>query len=62
MEPKLKKCSGCDQLKHIWKKHNRNLYCKDCWYKHPESRKTPLERRKETCWFRIIVARLIGTN
>jgi hypothetical protein len=31
----------------IWKKHNRDLYCKDCWYKNPESRKTRLERRKE---------------
>ena len=47
MEPKLKKCSGCNELKHIWKKHNRDLYCKDCWYRNPESRKTPLERRKE---------------
>jgi hypothetical protein len=47
MQAKLKKCSGCDEIKHIWKKHNRNLYCKDCWYRHPESRKTELERRKE---------------
>ena len=30
--PKLKKCAGCSQLKHIWKSHNKDKYCKECWY------------------------------
>lgn len=46
MQPKLKKCEGCDQLKHIWKKHNRSLYCKDCWSQHPDKGKKPLQAKK----------------
>jgi hypothetical protein len=30
--PKLKKCAGCSQLKHIWKSHKKDKYCKECWY------------------------------
>lgn len=30
--PKLKKCAGCEQLKHIWKSHGKEKYCKECWY------------------------------
>jgi len=30
--PKLKKCSGCNQLKHIWKSDKKDKYCKECWY------------------------------
>ena len=29
---KLKKCAGCDQLKHIWKSHGKEKYCQQCWY------------------------------
>ena len=30
--PKLKKCAGCNDLKHIWKSHGKEKYCKQCWY------------------------------
>ena len=30
---KQKKCAGCDELKHIWKSHGKEKYCKECWYK-----------------------------
>ncbi len=30
--PKLKKCAACNQLKHIWKSHKKDKYCKECWY------------------------------
>ena len=30
--PKLKKCAGCNDLKHIWKSHGKEKYCKECWY------------------------------
>ena len=43
MLSKLKKCSKCDELKVIWKKHNRELYCKDCWNSHPDKKKKPLK-------------------
>lgn len=25
-------CAGCSQLKHIWKSHKKDKYCKECWY------------------------------
>ena len=30
--PKLKTCAGCSELKHIWKSHGKEKYCKECWY------------------------------
>ena len=30
--PKLKKCAGCNELKHIWKSHGKEKYCQPCWY------------------------------
>jgi len=30
--PKLKTCAGCNELKHIWKSHGKEKYCKQCWY------------------------------
>lgn len=30
--PKLKMCAGCNELKHIWKSHGKEKYCKQCWY------------------------------
>lgn len=33
IQTKLKPCSGCKELKHIWKSHGKEKYCKDCWYK-----------------------------
>lgn len=32
IKAKLKKCARCDQMKHIWKSHGKEKYCKDCWY------------------------------
>ena len=32
IQVKLKKCAGCSQLKHIWKSHKKDKYCKECWY------------------------------
>jgi hypothetical protein len=29
---KLKKCAGCEQMKHIWKSHGKDKYCQQCWY------------------------------
>lgn len=46
MQVKLKKCSKCSELKVIWKRHNRELYCKDCWAQHPDKSKKPLKGSK----------------
>jgi hypothetical protein len=32
IKAKLKKCAGCSQLKHIWKSHKKDKYCRECWY------------------------------
>ena len=32
IQAKLKMCAGCNQLKHIWKSHKKDKYCKECWY------------------------------
>jgi hypothetical protein len=32
IQAKLKKCAGCKDLKHIWKSHGKEKYCKQCWY------------------------------
>jgi hypothetical protein len=32
IQAKLKKCAGCEQMKHIWKSHGKEKYCKECWY------------------------------
>lgn len=32
MKVKLKKCSGCNQNKVIWKSEGKDKYCKECWY------------------------------
>lgn len=32
IQAKLKKCAGCEQMKHIWKSHKKDKYCKECWY------------------------------
>jgi len=32
IQAKLKKCAGCDQMKHIWKSHGKEKFCKECWY------------------------------
>jgi hypothetical protein len=33
IQQKLKTCSGCEEQKVIWKNHEGNKFCKDCWYK-----------------------------
>jgi hypothetical protein len=32
IKAKLKKCAGCNELKHIWKSHGKEKYCQPCWY------------------------------
>jgi AMMECR1 domain-containing protein len=46
--PKLKKCAGCSQLKHIWKSHKKDKYCKECWYtiEKPKSISPVSEKRR----------------
>jgi hypothetical protein len=43
IQAKLKKCAGCDELKHIWKSHGKEKYCKECWYrKEPPKKISPI--------------------
>lgn len=44
MQVKLKKCAGCNLDKVIWKNHEGNKYCKDCWYS-KEVTKSPSNKR-----------------
>jgi hypothetical protein len=32
IKAKLKKCAGCNEMKHIWKSHGKEKYCQQCWY------------------------------
>jgi len=38
---KLKACSGCKDLKQIWKSHGKEKYCKECWYKMEKPKAIP---------------------
>jgi len=38
IQPKLKQCAGCGELKVIWKNFEGNKFCKECW-----SRKAPVK-------------------
>ena len=44
MQVKLKKCAACNLDKVIWKNHEGNKYCKDCWYS-KEVAKSPSNKR-----------------
>jgi len=46
--PKLKKCAGCEQMKHIWKSHGKDKYCQQCWYsiEKPKSISPVSEKRR----------------
>lgn len=44
MQVKLKQCAGCNLNKVIWKNHEGNKYCKDCWYT-SQVTKTPSNKR-----------------
>ena len=44
MQVKLKQCAGCNLDKVIWKNHEGNKYCKDCWYT-SQITKTPSNKR-----------------
>lgn len=48
--PKLKMCAGCNELKHIWKSHKKDKFCKECWYKQePPKKLAPVSKKmKET--------------
>ena len=46
MQPKLKNCNGCNQLKPIWKSHGKEKYCKECWYSLDPPKKIPPVSKK----------------
>jgi hypothetical protein len=48
IQAKLKKCAGCNELKHIWKSHKKDKFCKECWYKieKPKSISPVSEKRR----------------
>jgi hypothetical protein len=33
LQPKLKKCDGCNEVTTIWKKEGKQKFCKQCWSK-----------------------------
>lgn len=46
IQPKLKKCAGCSKLKHIWKSHGKEKYCKECWYElEPPKKAAPVSKK-----------------
>lgn len=46
MQVKLKNCNGCNQLKHIWKSHGKEKYCKECWYSmEPPKKISPVSKK-----------------
>ena len=49
IQAKLKMCAGCSQLKHIWKSHKKDKYCKECWYtiEKPKSISPVSKKRRE---------------
>lgn len=50
IQTKLKPCAGCKELKHIWKSHGKEKYCKECWYKieKPKSISPVSKKMRET--------------
>ena len=48
IQAKLKSCAGCGQMKHIWKSHGKEKYCKECWYsKEPPKRVAPISKKRK---------------
>lgn len=47
---KLKECSGCGKLKHIWKSEKKEKFCKECWYniKKPKNISSFSKKMKKT--------------
>lgn len=46
MQVKLKNCNGCNKLKHIWKSHGKEKYCKECWYNlEPPKKISPVSKK-----------------
>lgn len=46
MQVKLKNCNGCNKLKHIWKSHGKEKYCKECWYNlEPPKKISPISKK-----------------
>ena len=46
IKPKLKKCAGCNELKHIWKSHGKDKYCQPCWYSVEKPKSIPPVSKK----------------
>lgn len=52
MRAKPKLCAGCGETKPIWKNHEGNRFCKECWYKqasveHPTPRKSQIKPKSD---------------
>ena len=49
LQPKKKKCDGCETIQPIWKKDGSKRYCKQCWssqvFKGISSTKKPTARK-----------------
>jgi hypothetical protein len=46
IQSKLKKCARCEQMKHIWKSHGKEKYCKECWYSIDKPKSIPPVSKK----------------
>lgn len=46
IQVKLKPCAGCKQMKHIWKSHGKEKYCKECWYSMEKPKSIPPVSKK----------------
>jgi len=46
IQVKLKPCAGCKELKHIWKSHGKEKYCKECWYSIEKPKRIPPVSKK----------------
>ena len=48
IQAKLKKCAGCEQMKHIWKSHGKEKYCQQCWYSIDKPKSiSPISKKKQ---------------
>ena len=49
LQPKAKKCDGCNEVKPIWKKEGKQKFCKQCWssrtFKGMSSTKKPTAKK-----------------
>ena len=46
IQVKLKSCAGCKQMKHRWKSHGKEKYCKESWYSMEKPKSIPPVSKK----------------